>query len=130
MIKYQYIRPTSLQVAMFPKLKNLCITVATDLVKQDEKHTKCFFKVVFKHPKDLFCKKEAHKAISECGQFPEPSPFSGSFLVDNTYTRNEILSKILYHVYINEVYLTSFYKQYIKVLLVDSSFFNHIAENL
>lgn len=125
MIKYQYLQPTSYDIARQPNLKGLCITIATELEKVDEKLSLCYWTVAFKNPNDQFNKVTARAAIVA----NESNPFlSGSITLSNNYTRNEILSKILMQLCINEMAFTTKYRHFIRTLILDGSFFNSLVD--
>lgn len=121
MIKYQYIQPCSYDVVLRPKLKDLCITIATDLEKLNDAVSLCHWIVSFKNPKDQFNKEAARQAISD----NEARPYYGGCLeLTNDYTRNEILSKILMLLCVHENRYTDSYRYYIRHLVTNNSFFD------
>lgn len=122
-VKFQYIRPKQCDVQVFPKLKNLCITVGTRLEKIDDQHSNCYWSVAFKHPKDKFDKNIAREAVKNAENSLE---FSGAIILFNTYNRNEILIKIITQLLINETSLTSYYRLFIRQILFSTNWWDGI----
>jgi hypothetical protein len=121
MIKYQYLQPNDHEIQRQPKLKGLCITVATDLEKINDDFSFCSWTVAFKNPNDQFTKTAARDAIAQNDIKPF---FGGQLKISNDYTRNEILSKILMLLCVNEVQYSSTYRKYIRHLICGNTFFD------
>ena len=126
MIKYQYLKPSDFEIRLHSKLKGLCITIATDLEKINDKRSICTWTVAFKNPNDIFNKENARQAIAENNLRPW---FGGQLTISNDYTRNEILSKILMLLCVNDIHFTGTYRAYIRHLIVNNSFFNSFIDD-
>jgi hypothetical protein len=101
--KFQYIT----EHRYFPKL---CIAISTILEKIDDKNSKCKWVVAFKAPSDNFNKKLAREAID----LNRNKPFySGEIILNNDYSRYEIVVKILMSLAINDSQFSSSYAEFI-----------------
>lgn len=116
--KYQYLRPSTYDIAMYPILKGCCITIATIIDKTDGIYT-CDWRLTFKNPRDRFSKKIARQAIEE---LDIDESFGGSIVLGKHYTRFSIVAKILSVLYYHENLLTDNYRVYVRSLLDDVRF--------
>lgn len=118
-IKYRYLtidkifRPIT--QGQYNRLAKLCISISTQLVRVDEKTSICKWAVAFKSPSDRFSKEEAKLALA-INELDGGN--NGTFvLLNNEYTHNEIVSKILMYLAVNDAELSSSYRSLVRALL-------------
>ena len=113
MLKFQYIRPDAFLEDVYPVLKGTCITIGTDIVDNGE-YSIINWSVAFKNPKDVFKKSVAREVINT--QFSEA--LTSTIIFDRgSYTRHEIVKRILMSLYINDVSLSKNYKLFVEYLV-------------
>lgn len=95
--KYQYITEGKLSLSIY-----------TEIVKSSEGN-KVFWSVSFKNPKDKFSKFDARKSLTE----------KPRFVIDlgKTFSRNEILAKILFSLLYHENAMTKDYRNFVRYLV-------------
>jgi hypothetical protein len=97
------------QIALFPKLHKLCVTISTSVTNVDEKFSRCVWGVAYKAPGDQFSKAAARDAVDKNVATGLPH-LTGSFdLLNGEYTHQEIIDKIICQIAVHDAHLSSDY---------------------
>lgn len=106
-VKYQYLTADKWESCENPKLKDLCISLLTEV---DYDAGAVFWSVSFKHPKDQFNKAIARQSLLTKQEYVLP--------LGKKFSHTEIVFKILsYILYTLESKLTDDYKEFVWVLI-------------
>lgn len=84
----------------------LCITISTSIKRLQDGKAEVTWAVAFKNPKDKFDKSLARKAV-------DSRETKEVLLVGKNFTRGEIVTKILSHLYYNDIFLSAEYKEFV-----------------
>lgn len=117
-VKYQYLTADKWEICENPKLKDLCVSISTEI---DYVENQVFWSVSYKHPKDQFNKTAARKSLFFKNEY--------SLSVGKEFTHTEIVFKILsYILYESEsvkTLLTAEYKEFVWVLISRYMYLNN-----
>lgn len=100
-IKYQYIREG-----------DLCISISTTVSKLDNGDLSVVFSTACKHPKDKFSKAIAREVLATKQKY--------RLILPKRREINEIRTKILSYMFLDDIGLTSDYKRFIRRELIDN----------
>lgn len=115
-VNFQYFAPQEDEIRVFPKLKNLCLTIATQIHQLEDGYNVVKWSIAFKNPNDKFSKEIARQVASDN---LETMGNYGEFIVARKFTRAEVVAKIFAILFYDELHsIPASYKAYVRMLLL------------